>query len=319
MVIFRENTEDIYAGIEYAAGIARGAEDSRLLREGIPEGVQEDSIRLGRSGALRGDGVFRVDVGAKRGPVPRDDEPEQRPAVRSRRISSRSSGCYWHLPWQTGLRIVEKYPAPPIIPPPGLGPGSQQPLCAVPGHRDAEARTREAADHDDGVKREGHPPHHRSASTGQPRWLAGAVFLVDPGDDAWRRERACPSVGCVVSRDEGGPSSHPGGFPTPLYEGSSPPRLVPGELVPCGWRPGTDRLRAPPPPVWRLDELAGSFSARWRPASGRRPGERLFRANGQIAQQHHPGQRRGVLEIRAGLPAGLDRFDPVLHMSRRAG
>ena len=78
-------------------------------------------------------------------------------------------------------------------------------------------------------------------------WLAEAVFLVDPGDDAWRRERACPSVGCVVFRDQGGPSSHPGGFPTPLYEGSSPPRLVPGELVPCGWRPGTDRLRGPTP------------------------------------------------------------------------
>jgi isocitrate dehydrogenase len=30
MVIFRENTEDIYAGIEYAGGHARGAEDARL-------------------------------------------------------------------------------------------------------------------------------------------------------------------------------------------------------------------------------------------------------------------------------------------------
>ena len=30
MVIFRENTEDIYAGIEYAGGIARSAEDSRF-------------------------------------------------------------------------------------------------------------------------------------------------------------------------------------------------------------------------------------------------------------------------------------------------
>ena len=35
MVIFRENTEDIYAGIEYAARHARGAEDPRLLRQGI--------------------------------------------------------------------------------------------------------------------------------------------------------------------------------------------------------------------------------------------------------------------------------------------
>ncbi len=39
MVIFRENTEDIYAGIEYAAGHAGSPENSRFLREGIPEAV----------------------------------------------------------------------------------------------------------------------------------------------------------------------------------------------------------------------------------------------------------------------------------------
>ena len=48
MVIFRENTEDIYAGIEYAGRDARGAEDSRFPREGVPEGIQEDPLRHGR-------------------------------------------------------------------------------------------------------------------------------------------------------------------------------------------------------------------------------------------------------------------------------
>ncbi len=39
MVIFRENTEDIYAGIECGGGITRGAEDFGFYREGISEGV----------------------------------------------------------------------------------------------------------------------------------------------------------------------------------------------------------------------------------------------------------------------------------------
>ena len=45
MVIFRENTEDIYAGIDYAGRHARGAEDSGFHREGIPEGLQENPLR----------------------------------------------------------------------------------------------------------------------------------------------------------------------------------------------------------------------------------------------------------------------------------
>jgi isocitrate dehydrogenase len=47
MAIFRENTEDIYAGIEYAAA-RRTHRSARLLREGIPEGVQEDPLRHAR-------------------------------------------------------------------------------------------------------------------------------------------------------------------------------------------------------------------------------------------------------------------------------
>ena len=45
MVIFRENTEDIYAGIEYAAGTPEAQEDARFSREGISEGVRQDSLR----------------------------------------------------------------------------------------------------------------------------------------------------------------------------------------------------------------------------------------------------------------------------------
>ena len=59
MVIFRENTEDIYAGIEYAAGIAGSAEGPRLLRQGVPEGVQESPLRHRR-------GVARVAAAARR-------------------------------------------------------------------------------------------------------------------------------------------------------------------------------------------------------------------------------------------------------------
>ena len=45
MVIFRENTEDIYAGIEYAGRHARSAEDPRFPRQRISEGLQEDPVR----------------------------------------------------------------------------------------------------------------------------------------------------------------------------------------------------------------------------------------------------------------------------------
>ena len=45
MVIFRENTEDIYAGIEYAAGTPEAQKVLDFLAAEFPEGVQEDPLR----------------------------------------------------------------------------------------------------------------------------------------------------------------------------------------------------------------------------------------------------------------------------------
>ena len=45
MVIFRENTEDIYAGIEFAGRHARGPEGPGLHRQGVPEVLREDPLR----------------------------------------------------------------------------------------------------------------------------------------------------------------------------------------------------------------------------------------------------------------------------------
>ena len=50
MVIFRENTEDIYAGIEFEAGSDGREEGPRLHREGVPEGLQEDPLPGDRPG-----------------------------------------------------------------------------------------------------------------------------------------------------------------------------------------------------------------------------------------------------------------------------
>ena len=44
MVIFRENTEDIYAGIEFEAESEARQEDPRVPRERVPEGVQEGPL-----------------------------------------------------------------------------------------------------------------------------------------------------------------------------------------------------------------------------------------------------------------------------------
>ena len=44
MVIFRENTEDIYAGIEFESGTRRGEEGPRVPQGGVPEGLQEDPL-----------------------------------------------------------------------------------------------------------------------------------------------------------------------------------------------------------------------------------------------------------------------------------
>ena len=45
MVIFRENTEDIYAGIEYAAGTPEAQKDSRFSAKGISEAVRQNPFR----------------------------------------------------------------------------------------------------------------------------------------------------------------------------------------------------------------------------------------------------------------------------------
>ena len=45
MVIFRENTEDIYAGIDFEAGKAAGAQDDRISQGELPQGFQK--IRFG--------------------------------------------------------------------------------------------------------------------------------------------------------------------------------------------------------------------------------------------------------------------------------
>jgi isocitrate dehydrogenase len=37
MVIFRENTEDIYAGIEFEEGSRRGRSSAALLKENFPD------------------------------------------------------------------------------------------------------------------------------------------------------------------------------------------------------------------------------------------------------------------------------------------
>jgi isocitrate dehydrogenase len=44
MVIFRENTEDIYAGIEFEAGQRRGKKFEELFKEHFPKDRQEDPL-----------------------------------------------------------------------------------------------------------------------------------------------------------------------------------------------------------------------------------------------------------------------------------
>ena len=44
MVIFRENTEDIYAGIEFESGSEDAKKVLAFLKDNLPEGVQEDPL-----------------------------------------------------------------------------------------------------------------------------------------------------------------------------------------------------------------------------------------------------------------------------------
>ena len=44
MVIFRENTEDIYAGIEFEAGTAENKKFLELFKQALPQGVRQDPL-----------------------------------------------------------------------------------------------------------------------------------------------------------------------------------------------------------------------------------------------------------------------------------
>ena len=49
MVIFRENTEDIYAGIEFRDGTPENRRVQGIVREGISQALQEDSVSRRRA------------------------------------------------------------------------------------------------------------------------------------------------------------------------------------------------------------------------------------------------------------------------------
>ena len=51
MVIFRENTEDIYAGIEYVAGSPEAQKVLDFLEQEFPEGLPQDSVRHRKRGS----------------------------------------------------------------------------------------------------------------------------------------------------------------------------------------------------------------------------------------------------------------------------
>ena len=72
MVIFRENTEDIYAGIEYAAGSSEAAKVLEFLKQSDPKGFSK--IRFGtaekvaefnKAAGLSGDATLEVGIGIK--------------------------------------------------------------------------------------------------------------------------------------------------------------------------------------------------------------------------------------------------------------
>ena len=54
MVIFRENTEDIYAGIEWAGGSAESQKVLDFIAEGIPAAVRQDPLRHRRRRSTTG-------------------------------------------------------------------------------------------------------------------------------------------------------------------------------------------------------------------------------------------------------------------------
>ena len=66
MVIFRENTEDIYAGIEYAARNAGSAEDPGFPGAEFPQGIQENPLRHARKPAAEWQKKLESIGGARR-------------------------------------------------------------------------------------------------------------------------------------------------------------------------------------------------------------------------------------------------------------
>ena len=84
MVIFRENTEDIYAGIEWEAESRGREEGARVPGAGVPQGVQEDAVprivrRRPEARLARGDRAARPGGARLRHPKPsqeRDAGPQ---------------------------------------------------------------------------------------------------------------------------------------------------------------------------------------------------------------------------------------------------
>ena len=103
MVIFRENTEDIYAGIEYAAGTPEAQKMLDFFAKEFPKEFKK--IRFGTesavrtlAGAARGDRRAEARAGRRGRPRPEAGQPArhraagaQRDRLRRRRTSARAS------------------------------------------------------------------------------------------------------------------------------------------------------------------------------------------------------------------------------------
>ena len=84
MVIFRENTEDIYAGMEFEAESCGRKEDPQLHREGVPGGLPQDPLPRDdrRSGSSRS---------AARGPSASSGRRSSTPSISAARASRSST------------------------------------------------------------------------------------------------------------------------------------------------------------------------------------------------------------------------------------
>ena len=79
MVIFRENTEDIYAGIEFEAGHGGEQEIPGVVQGSVPQGIRQDSLP-GHIGHRHQAGVAR----RHRAPGPRGDSVRHRQQAQER-------------------------------------------------------------------------------------------------------------------------------------------------------------------------------------------------------------------------------------------